>query len=190
MLEETIKEYGRALIPSVITVFIIAFVYTGITYGGKTGIWGVLSNISTKEQADTQIHEVPDDLDDMSQNVLPDVSMKNLVYKSHTDISFLGMFTITKNGVTYDGTEEEQGNFKITLNSVINKYGKDVLTEMTKEDYDSAEEVFWEMIYDKDADVLYFINTGVYELNVTVQSEGSDKTKYTVRIAVALPSES
>lgn len=185
MLEEAIREYGKFTFPAVIAVFLVSFFVAGMSYNGQSGIFGVLGNINVTEDADTQIHEVPDELLDMSQGILPDVALKNMVFASGDDITFLSMFTVTKDGVSYDGTQQEAGGFVITLTDVKNKYGNSVYTEMTKEDFDAAEELPWEMYYDKEAGTIYFINAGVYELDIVVQSTGSSKGKFTVRIAVS-----
>lgn len=185
MLEEALREYGKFVIPAVIAVFLVSFFVAGVTYDGDSGIFGVLGNIDVTEDADTQEHKVPDELLDMSQGIMPDVALKNMIFSAGTDIEFLSMFTITKDGISYDGTQQETGGFSITLTDVKNKYGNSVYTEMTKEDFDAAEELPWEMFYDKETGALYFINAGVYELDIVVQSTGASKGKFSVRIAVS-----
>lgn len=183
-MDELIYQLKDSVLPTIIAIGIIVFLLTGITYGGAVGIFDVIGEVPTAEDTDTKIHTTPGELDNFLEVEMPEIKVSGNVYSARTEIVVGSMFTVTKDGVTYTGTQGDAGGFAILLTEVTNANGDEVMEEMTMDEYEQLEEVPYSVIYDEEQDILYFTQSGVYDLYLTCKLDSGVNGKFIVSIPV------
>lgn len=172
------------ILSAIVVVGLIVFLFTGITDGENKGIFGIIGSIPTEEVTDTQIHEVPKELEEILQTPMPEITAKNRVYKTMEQVLFSEMFTVVKDDVTYDGTEGTTGGFKLALTGITTKTGDNVLQKMTLEEFEDAEEINFAAIFDEEKDVILFTQSGVFQLHLTCYLNNGAYGRFVVLVPV------
>lgn len=184
MLDEVLHEVADELLPTIISIALLVFLFVGISYNGESGILNVAGTVPTHEEADDLVHIEPDKLDEIATAKMPEIQCKNLVYTIEEDIILGSIFMVTKDGITYDGTDGSTGGFTIMIDDVKNARGKSVLKISTKEALEQSEEALYSMIYIEDTSSLYFLESGAYTVTITVRLTTGAKARYNVTIPI------
>lgn len=184
MLDEVLHEFSDALLPTIISIVLLIFLFGGMSYNGENGILNIAGTVPTHEETDDLVHMEPDKLNEFATAKMPDIQYKNLVYTIEEDIILDSIFTVTKDGITYDGTEGSTGGFTIMIDDVKNARGKSVLEISTKEALEQNEEALYSMIYIEETKSLYFLESGAYTVTITVRLTTGAKARYNVTIPI------
>ena len=181
-MDQIFEHVKNIVVPGIVLVAIFTFLFTGMERNGKTGFFDVLGDVNTTEAGDNLVHEVPEQVHGTSNP--PEVKCIDRVYYTKASISFTDLFVVTIDGVDYSGSDGINGGFKIYLQSVKNKYGVNVLENMTLTDA-FASEFPPAMIYDENLDELVFFDEGTYVIGFKIKASNGAQKNVTMTIPVA-----
>ena len=183
-MKHILEQIKDNILPLIMVCAIIAALFSGISYGGKTGVFAIVGNVPSEEITDTQVHETPKEIEEFMQVPMPEIIAQDAVYKTQTPVVFSSIFTVKKDGLIYNGTQGVDGGFKLVLTGVTREDGTDALQEMTIEEYENIEEVTFSCVYDKQKDLLLFVTSGVYKIHITCILENGASGRFFVTVPV------
>lgn len=165
-MAQIIKQMTNTVLPIIVASYIIYLLLSGMTINGRSGILHIVGDIPSTEITDSQIHQTPEKLNELLQKEMPKITVEDRVYKTLEEINLHSIFTVIKDEVTYNGTQETEGGFKIVLLNVNEKNNSSVMEKMTMEEFKATEEVYFQIAYDEASDILLFTQAGVYDITI------------------------
>ena len=183
-MTQIIKQMINTVLPILTASFIMYLLFSGMSVNGKTGILHIVGDVPSAEITDSQIHHTPDKVNKLLQKGMPEIIVDDRVYKTLEEINFHSIFTVIKDEISYNGTQEIEGGFKLILLNVEMENGSAVLEKMTMEEYKATEEIYFQIAYDEESDILLFTQSGVYNLTIKCILDNGIKENFVVTIPV------
>lgn len=189
-MEKTIYTIADLIIPALIVVGCLYFLVSGMsatdaeTGEVKTGIYGVLGTVPTKEEADDNVHITPDAVEGTATAGAAVATYNNIILKTWSTVSMKGLFSITTNGNTYDGTQEFVGGFKIVLEDVTDEEGTSVLTRAATDITDEMENMTISVLYNTTDETLTFYESGTFKIRIRIKDSNGKSTYTTIGVPV------
>lgn len=192
-MEKTIYILAELAIPGIIVVACLAFLVSGMsvtttengTSETKTGIYEVLGTVPTKEEADDNVHTTPDEVEGTAAASGSKVTYNNIIVKTWVPIGYKELFSVTTNGITYVGTDEN-GGFNIKIEDVTDKKGTSVLTRAETDITEEMEDALVIVLYNTTDETLMFCESGAFKIRIKVTDSNGKITKTTVTIPVEI----
>lgn len=183
-MKQLIEQIKDSVLPLITVCSVIGFLFVGFVYNGNTGIFEIVGDVPSEEITDTQIHETPEEMETLLQAPMPEIKAQDRVYKTQEQIIVAPIFTVIKDNVTYSGTQGAEGGFTLNLTGVTRQDGSEVMEEMTVEEFENMEEITFSCIYDRQKDILLFVQSGVYKLHITCRLSNGATGRFVVTIPV------
>ena len=190
-MEKTLLTLAEIIIPGIVVVVCLLFLADGITTpnnngNNATGIYNVLGTVPTVEEADDNIHTIPDGVESAATAEPPVVTYNNQIVKAWDVVAFKELFKVTTNGVTYNGDEESIGKFSIQMEDITDKQGTSVMTVATDNIIDEGDDMYIIALYNTSDNTIYFTEAGMYKIRIKVTDKNGNTTNTTVAIPVEL----
>lgn len=190
-MDRVILVIGDIIIPGITLVLCFFFLTSGITVtdvNGVTkenvGIYEALGTVSTKEEADDNIHNTPDFVEESVTADAPVVKYNNQVIHTWDAVSLKNLFSVEIDGNTFIGSMEEEGQFTITLTGITNKSGTSVLTIADKDITEEEENFTVIALYNTSDETIMFTEPGLYKIKILVKDAYGGKADVSVSIPV------
>ena len=169
------KQFIKQYFPLILTVLGACFAIQIFFHGFGT----LPSNIFTHMGSSFSTLNQKDNLSTVAQKMeaQPDVPLPSLLYTGKTlilgeAVCFPDLFPLSDPSAA------------VYLNDIKNQNGISVLTILTSDEIDNLEELPSEVIYDKEQQLLYFHNSGIYQISLRLFLEGKDGILFECSIPV------
>lgn len=158
----------------VIVPFVIFSVYLlfGKNQDGNYQMFDTIGN--TLESA--KVSDAPNAEISLSQSAAPIITYNQGAQEVDTMVEFKSMFTVTTENGTKNGAVED--DFALYLSDIRSVADLSVVEFLNTEQIEALEEIPAAFLYDKEKDILYFHQSGIFIIIVNVYSTDGSMAQY------------
>ena len=182
MIKEIVKQFYPIVMMVACVLFVITVFFSSSVHGGRDIFAGVamfFSPMIKEDSHNTQFH----DLDSFVSEYVPVIKYGAGVQRVGDGISFKGMFEVVKeDGSIVRGDTEDE--FSIYLLDIKNQVGNSVLIHMTEDEIMEIIEIPAPFVYEKEQDILYCFETGIYTVYIKVFGANGGQEIYKFQLPV------